>query len=104
MNWKTLILGIAAGFACGYATKQVLEQSGPPSPERILDIVKASVKKDGKIYGSWILMKPETYQKYDLDYEVYKGGITRSMNNTQEQFEFVADATTGTIIDLVPQK
>jgi predicted small secreted protein len=100
MKWKTLVLGAAAGFAAGYATKQVLEQSGYSSPEKVLETVKSTVKKDGRIYGSWILMKPENYEKYDLDYQVYKGGITRHNNGKREQFEFIADATTGTIIDL----
>lgn len=75
MNWKTFLLGTAAGFAAGYATKQILDQSSKPSPDKVLAQVKETVKKDGNIYGSWILMKPENYTKNDLDYEVYKGGI-----------------------------
>ncbi|MDQ0220314.1 hypothetical protein ELQ35_03075 [Peribacillus cavernae] len=99
MNWKTLLLGAVAGFAAGYAGKQIWEQSGNPSPEKVLENVKSAVKKDGKIYGSWILMKPETYEKFDLDYQVYRGGITRHNEGKREQFEFVADASTGTVID-----
>jgi predicted small secreted protein len=104
MKWKTLIFGAAAGFAAGYATKQVLEQSVTPSPEKILSHVKSAVRKDGKIYGSWILMKPESYQKNNLNYTVYKGGISRQTDGNQEHFEFVADATTGTIIELTSKE
>lgn len=104
MKWKTLLLGAAAGFAAGYATKQVIEQSGNPSPEKVLENVKAAVKKDGNVYGSWIVMKPENYEKYNLDYQVYKGGITRDTNGNREQFEFVADASTGTILELTEKK
>ncbi|RFU66261.1 PepSY domain-containing protein [Peribacillus glennii] len=100
MNWKTLLLGAAAGFAAGYAAKQKIDETGGPSPERVLENVKAAVKKDGKIYGSWIVMKPENYEKFNLDYQVYKGGITRHANGKREQFEFVADASTGTILEL----
>lgn len=100
MNYKNLLLGAAAGFAAGYAAKQALEQNCGPSPEKVLASVKESVKKDGKIYGSWIVMKPENYQKNDLDYQVFKGGITRYTDGLLEQFDFAADASTGTIIDL----
>ncbi|WP_110927260.1 PepSY domain-containing protein [Bacillus massiliglaciei] len=102
MNWKTLFLGISAGFAAGYATKQVLEQTGNhgPSPEKVLSTVKERVKKDGSIHGSWIVMKPENYEKNGLDYEVYKGGITRNTDGKREQFDFVADSSTGTILEL----
>lgn len=100
MKIRILLLGAAAGFAAGYVTKQVVEQTGGPSPEKVLENVKSAVRKDGKIYGSWILMKPENYQKFDLNYQVYKGGITRHVNGKPEQFEFIADASTGTIIDL----
>lgn len=103
MNWKTFLLGAAAGFATGYATKQILNQTNTPSPDKVLAQVKETVRKDGSIYGSWILMKPETYQKNDLDYQVYKGGITRNTDGNREQFEFIADATTGTILELNAQ-
>ncbi|WP_409302248.1 hypothetical protein [Peribacillus sp. SCS-155] len=100
MKLRTLLIGAAAGFAAGFATKQVLDQSGNPSPEKVLSQVKSQVQKDGKIYGSWILMKPETYRKNDLEYQVYKGGVTRHIDGNQEQFEFIADSTTGTILEL----
>ncbi|SFC58548.1 Predicted small secreted protein [Bacillus sp. OV322] len=103
MNWKSLFAGAAAGFAAGFAVKQILNESGQPSPEKVLSNVKNFVKKDGKIYGAWILMKPEAYEKFNLDYTVYKGGITRHVDGSQEQFEFVADAETGTVLDLIPK-
>ncbi|MCK1991896.1 PepSY domain-containing protein [Peribacillus muralis] len=103
MNWKTFLLGTAAGFAAGFAAKQILDQSSGPSPDKVLAQVKETVKRDGNIYGSWILMKPEAYTKNELDYLVYKGGITRNTEGLREQFEFIADATTGTILELNAQ-
>ena len=101
MNWKSALAGAAAGFAACYAVKQAMEQSsGGPSPEKVLASVKDAVKKDGKIYGSWILMKQENYTKNELEYEVFKGGITRNADGSQKQFEFIADASTGTILEL----
>ena len=34
---------------------------------------------------------------------MYKGGITRNTEGKREQFEFVADASTGTILELNAQ-
>lgn len=101
MNWKTFILGAAAGFAAGYAVKQATDLSMKASPDKVLSNVKTAMKKDGKIYGSWIMMKPEPYHKFDLEYQVYKGGITRNTDGKQEQFEFVADADSGTVLEMV---
>ncbi|RFU68730.1 hypothetical protein D0469_11370 [Peribacillus saganii] len=100
MNWKTFLAGATAGIAAGYVAKQVMDQTVNITPESILSNVKNSLRKDGKINGSWIIMKPEPYQKFNLDYNVYKGGITRIINGNPEQYEFVADATTGTLLDL----
>ena len=103
MNWKTFLLGTATGFAAGYAAKQIMDQTLTPSPDKVLAQVKETVKQDGNIYGSWILMKPETFEKNGLDYQVYKGGVTRNTDGHREQFEFIADAQTGTILELNPQ-
>ncbi|MFB5282383.1 hypothetical protein [Peribacillus sp. Hz7] len=100
MNWKSFLLGAAAGFAAGIITKELLGPSGHASPEKVLADVKEKLKKSGQIYGSWIVMKPETYVKNEVEYEVYNGGITRSIDDKREQFEFIADAKTGTLLEL----
>ncbi|MFS0780516.1 hypothetical protein [Bacillus sp. 1P06AnD] len=103
MKWQNIILGAAAGFACGYAAKSIIDNKNNPSPDAVLTHVKNAVKANGKIIGSWILMKPEHYVKNGLQYEVFKGGLTKLEDEEQKQFEFVADATTGTVIEMVPQ-
>ncbi|WP_050616090.1 PepSY domain-containing protein [Bacillus testis] len=103
MKWQSIVLGAAAGFICGYAAKCVIDNNNTPSPDDVLTHVKDAVKENGKVIGSWILMKPESYVKNGLQYEVFKGGLTKIDNDEQTQFEFVADATTGTVLDLIPQ-
>ena len=100
MNWKSFLLGAALGFTAAIATKELLAPLGNPSPEKILAHVKERVKKNGKISGSWIVMKPEVYEKNEVTYEVYRGGITRNANGKREQFEFVADSKTGILLEL----
>lgn len=101
MKLKDIALGIVVGFACGYATKCVFEKYAQQSPDEILANVKEAMKKEGKIIGSWILMKPEKYVKNGLEYDVFKGGLTKVTDQEQEQFEFIADATTGTVLDVI---
>jgi predicted small secreted protein len=100
MKWKSLLLGTAIGFTAGYLAKQAMDQNSALSPEKILITLKKALQKDGKIIGSWILMTPEPFHKLDIDYQVYKGGITRKNDVQQEQFEFVVDANTGTVLEL----
>ncbi|WP_042345252.1 hypothetical protein [Bacillus massiliigorillae] len=103
MKWKNTILGAAIGFVCGYATKYAIEKCTQPSPDAILARVKETVSREGKITGSWILMKPENYAKNGLHYDIFKGGLTQVTDDGQKHFEFIADASTGTVLDLIEQ-
>ena len=104
MNWKTFISGVAAGFAAGYVVKELANQGNIASPEKILSTIKSTIGQSGEtIRGSWIMMKPEKYTKNELDYNVYKGGLTKQEGTEATQYEFIADAATGTIIDFYEQ-
>ncbi|WP_040207596.1 PepSY domain-containing protein [Neobacillus jeddahensis] len=100
MNWKSFFIGAAVGLVGGYVTKEILAQNTNVSPERVLENVKKKFKQSGPISGSWIHMVAEPYEKQDITYNVYKGGISKNNNGTHEQFEFIADAHTGTLIDI----
>jgi predicted small secreted protein len=99
MNWKSFILGTAVGFISGYAVKELIDQKNI-SPEKVLDNVKKQFKQHGPISGSWIHMEAESFEKQPIKYRVYKGGISRNSHGANEQYEFVADASTGTLIDV----
>ncbi|CRK84447.1 PepSY domain-containing protein [Neobacillus massiliamazoniensis] len=100
MKWKSFILGAAVGFIGGYAVKEILSQKTNVSPEKVLETVKKQFKEHGPISGSWIHMKAESYEKHPMQYHVYKGGISRTNHGENEQFEFIADASSGTILDI----
>ncbi|WP_174729390.1 PepSY domain-containing protein [Mesobacillus harenae] len=100
MNWKSFIYGVGIGAVSGFAAKELLSQKNLVSAEKVLDNTKAAFKKEGPISGSWINMNPEAYTKSPLEYKVYKGGITRNIGGRTEHFEFIADAETGTILDV----
>ena len=100
MNWKSFILGAAIGAISGYAVKEIISQKTYVSPEKVLANVKNQFRKNGSISGSWIHMETEPFEKYDIQYQVYKGGISKSSNGVSEQYEFIADALTGALLDI----
>ena len=103
MNLKSFLLGIGVGIAGGLIARELLEQKSFVSPEKALANAKEVFKQNGAISGSWIHMKAEPFEKGHLQYEVYKGGISRkTAEDSTEQFEFIADAETGTILDAYP--
>lgn len=99
MNWKSFLLGMTVGFISSYAVKEVISRKDV-SPEKVLDQVKRQFKQHGSINGSWIHMEAESFVKHPIHYRTYKGGISRNVNGKNEQYEFVADAATGTLIDV----
>jgi predicted small secreted protein len=99
MQWRKKLLVAAVGAAIGVFIGKSLKTMRI-SPEKALHIAKQKFKEKGSISDSWIYMKPQPYSKEDLDYTVYHGGITRTINGVSKPFEFYIDAKTGTIIDV----
>lgn len=102
MNWKSFFLGALAGIAGGYMLKEAIASKSYLSPDKVLTQVKEKFKQDGPISGSWIQMTAEPYDKGQVHYTVYKGGISKRGKDGTEQYEFVADASTGTVLDIHP--
>ncbi|OIJ12460.1 peptidase M4 [Anaerobacillus alkalilacustris] len=99
MNIKRFLIGLGIGFAVGSVLKDQLTQEFI-SPEKALRIVKGKVGEQGVVEGSWIHMIPEDFEKRLLNYTVYRGGISCSIEGDLHQFEFIVDAKTGTILEL----
>ncbi|MDP4161752.1 MAG: PepSY domain-containing protein [Bacillota bacterium] len=102
MNWKSFILGASIGLVGGYAVREAISQKAHVPAEKVLQNMKNQFKQNGPISGSWIQMVAEPYKKNQLNYSIYRGGITRTVNGENEQYEFIADASTGTILDVYP--
>jgi predicted small secreted protein len=99
MNWKSLFAGLGLGLAVGYIIGNKL-QGQHISAERALSIAKKTFSKKGEITGSWIHMVPEAFERYDLTYDVYRGGITAIVEGVQRRFEFLVDSSTGAILEV----
>ncbi|GIN57671.1 hypothetical protein J8TS2_19900 [Lederbergia ruris] len=102
MNWKSFIAGTLTGLIGGYCLRKIMEEQVPLSGEKVLADIKHAFKKEGSIDGSWMQMKPEDYQKHAIKTKVYRGGIMRTRDGEREQFEFIADAYTGSVLDVYP--
>ena len=70
------------------------------SGEKVLDNVKKMFLAYGPIEGSWIELLPVTLPEYPADGKVFYGGISRKEADQVAQYEFIADAATGALLDL----
>lgn len=100
MNWKKVAIAAGVGALAGYIVKEQINSSQNVTPEKALKIAKEAFKKQGPISGSWIYMKPEELNKNGINYDVYRGGISKNQDGETSQFEFYIDTDTGTIVDV----
>ncbi|ETP69320.1 peptidase M4 [Planococcus glaciei] len=101
MKNRDLLVGFAAGVAATYIIREVYDRKATLYPaDDVLKSVKSAFKEEGPIDGSWIFMKTEPYKQHAVATEVYKGGITRHREDELEQFEFLADAYTGAVLEV----
>jgi predicted small secreted protein len=94
---KYFLLGLGLGIAGTYLLKDQLKSS-KISSERALEIVKKAFKEKGSIDGSWIYTVPETHSTDHLSYEVYKAGVSRTVQDQLEQYEAFVDTNSGAIV------
>ena len=95
-----LATGVVLGAVAGVLGMKLAEQQQVVKGEQVLEEVKAAFLVEGPIEGSWIELKKKPLQKFALKYQTYLGGITRLEDGALVQYEFLADAKTGTVLDL----
>ncbi|WP_138420663.1 PepSY domain-containing protein [Aquibacillus sediminis] len=103
MDWKKVLISAGLGALAGYVIAEQVNNR-PISPESALRSVKETFRKEGPISGSWIYMKPEELNKNGLNYTVYHGGITRTIDGQNHQYEFFVDADTGSVIEVAERE
>ncbi|MET3727452.1 putative small secreted protein [Fictibacillus halophilus] len=100
MNWRNLILAGLTGAAIGYVVTK--KQTETITPEKALKLLKEKAKEHYRISGAWIMVKAEDKNVHGLPYSVYKGGFSNSSPGTEaSHFEFLIDASTGSLLELV---
>ncbi|WP_096436205.1 PepSY domain-containing protein [Alteribacter populi] len=104
MSWKRFIVGVGIGVAAAWFTKDQMDKTECNiSPERALKMVKRKMKDFGSIDGSWIHMIAEDFRQDGLTYQVYRGGVSCTIDGQLHAFEFLVDATSGSVLKLKKQ-
>lgn len=96
----SFLFGAVAGAATALLVQKQAAESMNVPPEKVLKQVKEAFKQKGPVDGSWIQMKPQEITHGGFPVLVYKGGISRPGETGNEQFEFAADAKTGTLLSV----
>lgn len=94
------IIALVVSFMVGVLAFFIVDKKVPINADRILDNVKKQFREDGPIEGSWIEMTKVPWKKYSYDTKVYYGGISRFEDGRIVQYEFIADAYTGSVMDI----
>ncbi|MGE8206280.1 PepSY domain-containing protein [Heyndrickxia sp. NPDC080065] len=102
MNWKTFITGVAVGAVSGYLINEAVKSKTFISSETVLTKVKNAFKESTIVDGSWIQLTKEDYVKFPIHTKIYRGGITCRIEEERKQYEFIADAYTGSVLDIYP--
>lgn len=89
-----------AGVVGGYCLNSYIRKKKPLNGDKILKRIKKAFLEEGPIEGSWIELTKVPMQKFALKTKVYYGGISRIEENEIVQYEFLADAYTGTVLDI----
>lgn len=104
MKMKDFVAGILTGVAAGVVVNEAFNRFNEEVPaDSVLKKVKDAFKEEGPIDGSWIVMKSEPFTNHAISMDVYRGGISRMKDGRLEQYEFAADAKTGTVVELIRQ-
>ncbi|MEE6727215.1 PepSY domain-containing protein [Pediococcus acidilactici] len=95
-----LTITALTSFAVGTLVATQVKGHRKVRPQAALARVRRSFEEKGRVEGAWIESKPSPLNRHGLKASVYYGGITKYENNELIQYEFIADAYTGTIIDI----
>lgn len=95
-----LVIGASLGILSGVASTLWYQKKRTIDPDSVLDNVKQAFLKEGPIEGSWIEFEKKPLRKFAIYSKTYHGGIYRLEDGQMVHYEFVADALTGTVIDV----
>lgn len=98
-----LVVGTITGYFAGIATCRLISKKETLSSEHVLEHVKSAINNQLPIEGAWIYLSPHIWSRDDLNYMVYKGGLISIEHGTSRYFDFVADAHSGTVLELTAQ-
>lgn len=99
-----LVLGVSLGIIGGIASTLWYQKKRTIDADIVLENVKEAFLNEGPIEGSWIEFEQKPLRKFAIRSKTYTGGISRLEDGVRVQYEFIADAYTGTVIDVTRVK
>lgn len=93
-------IAFGVGLTSGWLGHELLEKKRPIHGDVILNKMKELFLEEGPIEGSWIELTKVPLRKFVYKTDVYYGGVSRIEAGELVQYEFIADAYTGTIMDV----
>lgn len=97
---KGLAIGAGIGIAVGVTASIWYQKKKHLAADDVLATIKKAFLKEGSIEGSFIEYESKPYQKFAIKVESYAGGITRFEDDQLVSYEFLADAKTGTVLEI----
>lgn len=94
------VIGLLFSFLLGFFLYPKISKKQAIYADSILEEIKSQFREEGPIDGSWIELTKVPWKKFAYATDVYYGGISRLEENILVQYEFIADAYTGSLIDL----
>lgn len=85
---------------CGLLCRQAGGQPTAFRTNTILKMITNDFKREGTVEGSWIDHQPIPYRQFAVRTLVYRDGIRRFEDDQLVSYEFLADASTGTLLKL----
>lgn len=70
------------------------------SANKILRNIRSDFRTEGPVTGSWIESFSKPYQRFAFKTDTYRGGISRIEDGKVVNYNFLADAHTGTLLQL----
>lgn len=99
-EWSALSIVFVLSFLLGVFSFKQYSKRKTLKADDILKDVKKEFLDEGPLDGSWIELTKVPWKKFAHKTDVYYGGISRYEDNKLVQYEFIADAYTGSIIDI----
>lgn len=93
-----LVVGTAAGVLAAKKGQEYLEGRSV----KVLKSVKEQFSGEKNIEGSWIIGEKENVTYKGIEQVAYRGGLTCKEEDRKQQYEFLADPETGTVMTIYP--